>query len=48
MLDLAETLCYSMSYLSQERFLFARFFSDKTQKGHPVIQGGNARRKAGK
>ena len=29
MLDLARGLCYSMDYLSQERFIFARFFSGK-------------------
>ena len=26
MLDLKNALCYSMTYLSDERFLFARFF----------------------
>ena len=46
MLDLKNALCYSMSYLSDERFLFARFFPRRDLLLH--MQGGNARPPAGK
>ena len=46
MLDLKKALCYSMCYLSDERFLFVRFFPRGDRLVH--MQGGNARLKAGK